>query len=51
MLSYEIIAEDKLATFDPMELFDLVWASDPHVSPDGSAIVDVRRSNDIMTVR
>lgn len=34
--------------FDPMDVFDLSWASDPQVSPDGKTIVYVRKSNNIM---
>lgn len=32
-----------------MDTFELEWATDPRVSPDGNSIVYVRRSNDIMT--
>jgi hypothetical protein len=28
-------AKENLAIFDPMDVFDLEWASDPRVSPDG----------------
>ena len=35
--------------FDLMDTFELEWATDPRVSPDGNSIVYVRRSNDIMT--
>ena len=31
------------------DLFDLEWASDPQISPDGRTIAYVRESNDIMT--
>ena len=34
--------------FDPMDVFDLEWASDPQVSSDGETIAYVRKSNDIM---
>jgi dipeptidyl aminopeptidase/acylaminoacyl peptidase len=43
--------EDKLAIFDPMDVFELEWATDPRVSPDGGTIVYVRKSNDIMKDR
>ncbi len=33
------------------DLFDLAYASDPQISPDGESIVYVRRQNDIMTDR
>jgi acylaminoacyl-peptidase len=51
IISSSVDAEEKLAIFDPMDVFDLEWASDPRVSPDGSSIVYVRKSNDIMTDR
>jgi hypothetical protein len=35
IISLSIDAEDSLAAFDPMDVFDLEWASDPRVSPDG----------------
>lgn len=38
-------------TFQGRDLFGLQWASDPQISPDGSQIAYVRRSNDIMTDR
>ena len=37
--------------FDPMDVFDLEWASDPQVSSDGETIAYVRKSNDIMNDR
>ena len=51
IMSLSINAEDNLAVFDPMDVFDLEWGSDPQVSPDGNTIVYVRRSNDIMKDR
>jgi len=38
-------------TLQGQDLFGLEWASDPQISPDGSQIAYVRRSNDIMTDR
>lgn len=38
-------------TFTGEDLFDLAYAADPQISPDGSTIVYVRRQNDIMTDR
>ena len=49
-LTPQISAEENKA-FDPMDVFELEWASDPQVSPDGETIVYVRRSNDIMKDR
>ena len=34
-----------------MDVFELEWATDPRVSPDGDTIVYVRKSNDIMKDR
>ena len=36
---------------EPRDLFSLQVAADPRISPDGSRIVYVRRSGDIMTDR
>ena len=49
-LTPQISAEENKA-FDPMDVFELEWASDPQVSSDGETIVYVRRSNDIMKDR
>ena len=35
--------------FTGSDLFNLEWASDPEISPDGRTIAYVRQSNDIMT--
>ena len=37
--------------FTGADLFNLEWASDPQISPDGRTIAYVRQSNDIMTDR
>jgi dipeptidyl aminopeptidase/acylaminoacyl peptidase len=37
--------------FSALDVFELEYASDPQISPDGSRVVYVRRSNDIMTDR
>ena len=49
-LSPQIVAEDQ-KPFDAMDVFELEWATDPQVSPNGETIIYVRRSNDIMTDR
>jgi dipeptidyl aminopeptidase/acylaminoacyl peptidase len=51
MISVTVDAEDELVVFNPMDVFELEWATDPRVSPDGKTIVYVRRSNDIMKDR
>ncbi len=38
-------------TFEPADVFELEWASDPQISPDGRTIVYVRNHMDIMTDR
>ena len=43
--------KENLPLFDPMDVFNLEWATDPRVSPDGKTIVYVRKSNDIMKDR
>jgi len=50
-LSSLALAKDSLKLFDPMDVFDLEWANDPRVSPDGKTVVYVRKSNDIMKDR
>ena len=51
MMSPTIDAKDDLGVFDPMDVFELEWATDPRVSPDGKTIVYARNSNDIMKDR
>ena len=38
-------------TLRPMDIFELEWASDPQISPDGEWIAYVRNFMDIMTTR
>ncbi|MCB1644090.1 MAG: S9 family peptidase [Pseudomonadales bacterium] len=35
--------------FQPLDVFDLQWVSDPQISPDGKTIAYTRRGYDIMT--
>ena len=51
MISPLANSEESLAKFNPMDVFELEWATDPRVSPDGNTIVYVRKSNDIMNDR
>jgi len=37
------------AVLDPINVFDLEYASDPQISPDGSTVIYVRNFKDIMT--
>lgn len=43
------VAQDALSVFKAEDVFELEYANDPRISPDGSRIVYERRSNDIMT--
>ena len=40
---------EELKLFSAEDVFELEWADDPQVSPDGSQAIYVRRFNDIMT--
>ncbi|MDA9141339.1 S9 family peptidase [Gammaproteobacteria bacterium] len=51
IVTLNVDAKESLAIFDPMDVFELEWATDPRVSPDGDTIVYVRKSNDIMKDR
>jgi len=44
-------AQENKAKFSALDVFDLEYATDPQPSADGSEIIYVRRSNDIMTDR
>ena len=46
---HESVSQDEV--FQAKDIFDLEYASDPQVSPDGNSIIFVRRSNDIMADR
>ncbi|MDX1408027.1 MAG: S9 family peptidase, partial [Saprospiraceae bacterium] len=43
------IAQDDPSRFNPLDVFELEYASDPQISPDGSRIIYVRNFKDIMT--
>lgn len=47
--SLPTIARDQEDRLAPMDLFELEYASDPQISPDGRWIVYVRRASDVMT--
>ncbi len=42
------IAQNQKPPFQPLDVFDLEWASDPQISPDGTQIVYRRNGFDIM---
>jgi acylaminoacyl-peptidase len=45
------VPSDTAAHFQPIDIFDLEYASDPQIAPDGSRIVYTRQSMDIMDDR
>ena len=45
------IAQSSKPAFKPLDVFDLQWAADPQVSPDGRGIAYVRMGFDIKTDR
>ena len=50
VLMVNIIAgQDKKLPFQPLDVFELEWASDPQISPNGSQVVYRRKGFDIMT--
>lgn len=42
-------AQEKSDRLTPMDVFNLQYAADPHISPDGTRIVYVRQFSDVMT--
>lgn len=42
-------AEDSPRLFSAEDVFELEWADQPQISPDGKRVLYIRRSNDIMT--
>ena len=48
-LSLYVYAEDGPRLFTAEDVFDLEYANDPRISPDGAQVVYERRANDIMT--
>lgn len=55
IVSYKAMADDSginhvtSQSFNASDIFELEVVNDPQISPDGKAVVYVRRSNDIMT--
>ena len=43
------VTPDPVRVFEARDVFELEYAADPRIAPDGLSIVYVRRSNDIMT--
>jgi len=46
-----LTAASSFAQFEYMDVFELEWATDPQISPDGSQVVYVRNSMDVMEDR
>jgi len=45
------LADPKEAVFTPNDVFELEWADEPQISPDGTEVLYLRRFNDIMSDR
>lgn len=50
-LTTTAFAKDDLRLFTAEDVFELEWADDPQISPDGTQALYLRRFNDIMTDR
>ena len=46
-----LFTQENPKLFHPMDVFELEWANDPQVSPNGNTVIYVRQSNDIMKDR
>ena len=51
LFSSAVLSATDLPVFSPEDVFEIEYASDPRVSPDGSQVAYVRVSMDIMTDR
>lgn len=49
--SFGASADDDLRLFTAEDVFELEWATEPQISPDGRQALYVRRFNDVMTDR
>ncbi|MEM7663942.1 MAG: S9 family peptidase [Pseudomonadota bacterium] len=45
------LADSDLRMFSAEDVFELEWADEPQISPNGQRVLYVRRSNDVMTDR
>ena len=45
------VSGSDLVRFEPGDVFQLEWASDPRLSPDGKRVIYIRHSMDVMTDR
>jgi len=50
-LTTAVEAKDNLPLFSAQDVFELEWADDPQISPDGKQAIYLRRFNDIQTDR
>ena len=51
VLSAEIGSEGRVRRFQLMDVFELEYASEPRISPDGAQVVFLRNTMNIMTDR
>jgi dipeptidyl aminopeptidase/acylaminoacyl peptidase len=50
-VSTPVLAQSQKPAFKPLDVFDLQWAADPQISPDGRSIAYVRMGYDIKADR
>ena len=51
VFSLSIFADESTSAFEAMDVFELEWASDPQISPDGQQVIYRRMGFDIMKDR
>ena len=49
LVATSVVSGDDHRSFQPLDIFELEWASDPQISPDGERIAYVRNFMDIMS--
>ena len=49
VFTHSILGQNAKLPFQPLDVFELEWASDPQISPDGTQVVYRRNGFDIMT--
>ena len=49
LASADTVAANDSDRFEPLDVFELEWASDPQISPDGQSVAYVRNFMDIMS--
>ncbi len=50
LVALPISAQTEKTPFQPMDVFELEWASDPQISPNGQQVVYRRSGYDVMSL-